>query len=51
MQNNLQNYAKNFASLQGMVKIIFEEGKYQIKTSRTRSSAWYQGYFNHNRKD
>lgn len=35
----------------GMVKIIFEEGKYQIKTSRTRSSAWYQGYFNHNRKD
>ena len=35
----------------GMVKVIFEEGKYQIKTSRTRSSAWYQGYFNHNPKD
>ena len=35
----------------GMVKIIFEEGKYQIKTSRTRSSAWYQAYFNHNPKD
>lgn len=35
----------------GMVKVIFEEGKYQIKTSRTRSSAWYQAYFNHNPKD
>ncbi len=35
----------------GMIKVIFEEGKYQIKTSRTRSSAWYQGYFNNNPED
>lgn len=30
----------------GMIKVIFKEGKWQIETSRTQSSAWYQGYFN-----
>lgn len=29
----------------GMVKVIFNDGKWQIKTSRTLGSAWYQGYF------